>query len=95
MPPALDSIPLAQRVRQVRLELYGENGSPVLAEALGIPAGTWANYESGVTIPALVAPKFIALTRADPNWLLTGELTEDGARYTAHERAEAAGRRLP
>ena len=42
---------LAGRLRELRLELYGVHGGPVLAEALGLPARTWAHYESGVTIP--------------------------------------------
>ena len=42
---------LAHRLREIRLAIYGENGVPLLAEALAIPAQTWANYESGVNIP--------------------------------------------
>lgn len=64
---------LCRRLRQVRLDLYGENGGPVLAEALGLPFRTWANYEAGVTVPALVMLRFIELTGACPHWLLTGD----------------------
>ncbi len=64
---------LCQRLRQVRMELYGENGGPMLAEALGLPYRTWINYESGVTVPALVVLRLIELTGASPHWLLTGE----------------------
>lgn len=71
-------VTLANRVRQVRQELYGELGGPALAEVLGLLPRTWANFESGVTIPAPVILAFIAVTGADPNWLLTGE----GERYT-------------
>ena len=42
---------LADRVREVRLELFGEHGGPRLAEALGIPHRTWHHFENGVTIP--------------------------------------------
>jgi hypothetical protein len=64
---------LAGRVRQIRRDLYGESGGPVLAEALGVPARTWRNYESGVIIPATVLLRFLGVTGADPAWLLTGE----------------------
>jgi len=64
---------LCRRLRQVRMELYGENGGPMLAEALHLPFRTWVNYESGITVPALVMLRFIVLTGASPHWLLTGE----------------------
>ena len=64
---------LGPRLREVRMELYGENGGPMLANALGLSFRTWLNYESGVTIPALVMLHFIELTGACPHWLLTGE----------------------
>jgi hypothetical protein len=64
---------VAQRVRQIREELYGLHGGPVLAEALGLPFRTWHRYESGVTIPAEVVLRFVELTDASPHWLLTGE----------------------
>ncbi len=63
---------LAQRVREVRLELYGEHGGPLLAEALEVPFRTWLNYENGCTIPATSILRFIELTKANPHWLLTG-----------------------
>lgn len=64
---------LCRRVRQIRVELYGENGGPMLAEALHVPFRTWANYEAGITMPAMVMLRFIVLTGACPHWLLTGE----------------------
>jgi hypothetical protein len=64
---------LCRRLRQVRMELYGENGGPMLAEALHLPFRTWINYESGITVPALVMLRFIELTGACPHWLLTGD----------------------
>jgi hypothetical protein len=63
---------LAQRIREVRLELYGAHGGPLLAEALRIPFRTWLNYENGCTIPAPSMLRFIELTKANPHWLLTG-----------------------
>ena len=68
---------LADRLREVRLEMYGVHGGPLLAEILEIPARTWAHYESGVAIPGLVLLRFIEATRVAPHWLLTGEGERD------------------
>lgn len=68
---------LAQRIREVRLDLFGTHGGPLLAEALRLPFRTWYGYESGLTIPADVMLRFIEVTEANPRWLLTG----DGPRY--------------
>ena len=38
-----------------------------------LPARTWYNYETGVTVPAEVLLGFIEQTGANPIWLLTGE----------------------
>ena len=70
-------IALARRVREVRLELYGEPGEPILAEDLGLPVRTWRNYESGAVIPATVILRLIEITGVNPGWLLTGR----GDRY--------------
>jgi hypothetical protein len=64
---------LARRVREVRVDLYGVHGGPMLASALDIPFRTWHNYESGCTIPAPTILRFIEVTDAHPHWLLTGE----------------------
>ena len=64
---------LARRVREVREDLYGEHGGPLLAETLQIPFRTWHNYEVGCTIPAPTILRFIELTETNPRWLLTGE----------------------
>jgi hypothetical protein len=64
---------LCRRLRRIRVELYGEDGSPILAEALHLPSRTWQNYEAGGTAPAPVILRFIAPTGACPHWLLTGE----------------------
>jgi hypothetical protein len=64
---------LARRIREIRVEQFGECGGTLLAEILGLPERTWHNYESGVTIPALVILRFIEATGADPHWLLTGQ----------------------
>jgi hypothetical protein len=65
-------IDLAQRILEIRLDLYGKNGGPLLAEALEIPFRTLHHYESGCTIPAHTILRFIELTGAHPHWLLTG-----------------------
>lgn len=73
---------LARRVREVREELFGLNGGPILAESLHLPFRTWHNYESGCTIPAQTILRFIEVTGVSPQWLLTGEgekfRTQDG-----------------
>jgi hypothetical protein len=63
---------LARRVREIREDLYGEHGGPLMADALQIPFRTWLNYENGCTIPAPSILRFIEVTRANPRWLLTG-----------------------
>ena len=75
---------LTQRVREIRKELFGEHGAPLLADKLGIPLRTWIHYETGCTIPAHVMLYFIKLTGAHPHWLLTGE----GSKYmTSHAKS--------
>jgi len=64
---------LADRVREIRREIFGDYGGPVLAEALHVSFRSWRGYEQGATIPAQVILQFIELTSAHPHWLLTGE----------------------
>jgi hypothetical protein len=73
---------IAARLREVRVALYGENGGPLLAQALGIPFRTLHGYETGTTIPAHSILRFIELTGVHPHWLLTGSGTQflDGDR---------------
>jgi hypothetical protein len=63
---------LAERLREIRVELYGERGGSEMARRLGVPIRTWYNYESGVTVPAEVLLKFLELTSVEPLWLLHG-----------------------
>ena len=63
---------LASRLREIRSEKYGEHGGPLMAEAMGLPARTWANYESGVTIQGLALLRFIDVSGVEPHWLLSG-----------------------
>ena len=64
---------LAERLRAIRAELFGERGGPELARRLGLPVRTWYNYEAGVTVPAEVVLRFVELTAVEPRWLLHGE----------------------
>lgn len=68
---------LSRRLREIRQELFGEHGGPELARRLNLPARTWYNYETGVTVPAEVLLGFIDQTGANPIWLLSG----DGSKY--------------
>jgi hypothetical protein len=64
---------LGNRLREIREELYGEDGVPNLAKKVEVPSRTWSNYETGVTIPGIVLLRFIELTGASSHWLLTGQ----------------------
>ena len=63
----------ADRMGEVRLDLYGEDGLDSLTRALELPAQIWLNYERGVVMPARLMLEFLVLTDVDPKWLLTGE----------------------
>jgi hypothetical protein len=65
-------IRLAERLKEIRVEAFGEDGGPEVARHLKIPVGTWHNYETGVVVPAEVILRFIDLTSVDPRWLLFG-----------------------
>jgi hypothetical protein len=81
------NLTIARRVRVIRLELFGPHGVPTLAEALGIPEQTWANYESGVALPGPIVLTLIERTGVNPHWLLTGK----GERYTAKRCGDQSG----
>jgi len=68
---------LAGRLRSIRVEIYGEQGSPELAAQLGLPLRMWANYENGVTIPGDMLLRFLEVTDTEALWLLHG----DGPKY--------------
>lgn len=63
---------LSARLRHVRQEVFGEHGGPELARRLNLPARTWYNYETGVTVPAEILLGFMEETGANSSWLLTG-----------------------
>lgn len=78
---------LADRLRTVRTELFGDRGLADFACRLGVPIRTWYSYESGVTVPAEVLLAFIELTAVDPHWLFHGT----GSRYQAQPTGACAG----
>jgi transcriptional regulator with XRE-family HTH domain len=82
---------LAGRLRELRRVCFGEHGGPLLAERLGLPPRTWANYEQGVMIPGTVILKLIDATGVSPHWLLTGQ----GVRSDRRGRARRGVGSLP
>lgn len=78
---------LADRLRTIRTELFGDRGLAEFARRLGVPLRTWYSYESGVTVPAEILLSFIELTAVEPHWLMHGA----GPRYTAQSSGEVAG----
>jgi hypothetical protein len=78
---------LAERLKKIRVELFGEHGGPKLAQLLGIPARTWYNYEMGVTVPAEAILRFIEVTSVEPRWLLSGQ----GEKYQRGSPESVAG----
>ncbi|WP_435017497.1 hypothetical protein TA3x_005112 [Tundrisphaera sp. TA3] len=68
---------LSARIKLVREECFGPDGTLVLAAYLGVDQETWSGYESWVTIPGPILLEFIAITSARPAWLLSGA----GPRY--------------
>ena len=74
---------LAERLREIREDLYGEDETQLFADALEIPLQTWLNYESGVVAPASVVLQLLVVAHVNPHWLLTGQ----GEKYD-HRSAE-------
>ncbi len=73
---------ISGRLREIRQELFGEHGGPELARRLSLPARTWYNYETGVTVPAEVLLGFLEQTGTNPLWLFNG----GGPKYSSgHE----------
>ncbi len=70
---SMASLAIARRIREVRTSIYGEDGLEDLACALRIPTRRWLDYEQGLTMPAVVILRFVAVTATNPHWLLTGE----------------------
>lgn len=64
---------LAKRIREIREELYGAHGGPLLAKELQISYRELHDYENGATVPAHAILRLIERTRVNPQWLLKGE----------------------
>jgi hypothetical protein len=77
---------VAERLRELRIELFGDRGGPELARRLGLPVRTWYNYEAGVTVPAEVVLRVIELTAVEATWLLHGT----GSKFRHIEAAQGA-----
>ncbi len=60
---------LGRRVREVRVERFGERGVPIVADLLCVPARTWRSFEAGARIPDPAIRRFIELTGTSPRWL--------------------------
>jgi hypothetical protein len=85
---------LGERLRLVRIEVFGEDGSDVISEQLEVAPGTWDNYEEiGEAMPAQTLLRFIELTGVDPLWLMRGE----GRKYRQGRRTfcKAEGAAVP
>lgn len=82
---------LAERLREIRVELFGERGGSEMARRLGVPIRTWYNYESGVTVPAEVLLRFLELTSVEPQWLLRGRGERFRAGPVSSGGADSAG----
>jgi hypothetical protein len=72
---------IAQRLREIRQEIFGDHGGPELARRLNLPARTWYNIEKGATVPAELLLAIIDQTGANPWWVLTGK----GSKYRRND----------
>lgn len=77
---------LADRLRTIRVEQFGEHGLAAFARMLDVPVRTWYSYEAGVTVPAEVLLKFVHLTSVEPGWLLHGREPKYQASAPRRER---------
>jgi hypothetical protein len=63
----------AERLREVREDVYAEHGSQFMADAFNVPLHTWSNYESGVMVPSEIVLQLQVFASVSATWLLTGE----------------------
>ncbi len=78
---------LPERIRAIRIDLFGESGGPLLARLLRIPDRTLERFETGGPIPAEIILMLIEVTGANPRWLQSGE----GERYRRREDLRLRG----
>jgi hypothetical protein len=86
---------LADRLRTIRIELYGERGLAELAGQMDVPIRTWYSYETGVTVPGEILLRFLVLTSVEPRWLLHGRLPKYQTRLDDMDRPIAPRLEVP
>lgn len=64
---------MAERLREIREDLYGAHGAQFMADRLNIPLKTWLHFESGVVVSGQTILKLIVETNVNPRWLLSGQ----------------------
>jgi hypothetical protein len=64
---------LSERIRVVRMKLFGEHGGPILARRMCIPQPKLARMEAGRPISGVLILKLIEVTGVNAHWLLYGE----------------------
>ena len=78
---------LSDRIRAIRIDLFGEFGRPALAELLRIPDRKLERFETGSPVPAEVVLVLMEVTGVNPRWLESGE----GERYRLRENIRQEG----
>ena len=63
---------LPARLAELRRDLYGEHGGPLLAMMIGISFGEWFGYEQGKPVPAGIMARLSRVTGVELGWLRTG-----------------------
>jgi hypothetical protein len=79
-------ISIADRIIEVRRDLFGDAGIPAIAESMHLPERSWRNYEAGVVMSAPILLHFLDLTSVEPHWLLTGEGPKYGTSVSSRPR---------
>ncbi len=64
---------IARRLREIRFDLYGEHGAPILARELNVSAPVFQRYENGEMIPGEDLLRILEVTGVNSRWLLTGQ----------------------
>ena len=63
---------LSDRIRAIRIDRFGDDGAPLLANLMGISECKLTSMETHGPIPGHLVLAFIEVTDASPGWLLTG-----------------------
>jgi hypothetical protein len=82
-----DGSSLPERLRAIRIDLFGEFGRPALAELLRISDRRLERFETGSPIPAEIILILMEVTGANPRWLQSGA----GERYRRREGIRQRG----